>query len=183
MPVYTAAGGGRGVIVVEARKGPNGASPGTTLNPSDPSQRPSVEIQADLPLGNGSVEECDLAGNGNEGGGIPAIVPPGFGPDPSITHALRDFACRFQPPIVATKKNSFDLQLACTLDASGNIRFLSPVSDNTVLWQYCDAISSEAVFRPGTTTLTVRVNDSRGTPGATAQIRVKVPTPTPTPHA
>jgi hypothetical protein len=164
----------QGVIVVEGATGASGFPASGSLMPGSDG-RPDLQIESTEDLGNGSTAVCDTGPpppSGN-GGGIPGIPTPYFGPDPGptpfITNALNDFACRFQV---------FSSGAPCTkIDDSGIEKTVSP--DAAI--QFCDPVASTATFPIDTegTILTVRLRDTVGNTGPTAQIVVRVVTPTP----
>lgn len=127
--------------------------------------RPDLQIQANRPLGNGSVQVCDVTQ-----GGVPAINPPRYdASDNNITAALLDFACRFQ---VLSGNDP------CTLlDASREPKKLN--SQSSI--QYCLLSSGKATFPAGDTLVTARIRDKSGEVGPQAQIIIRVATPTPKP--
>jgi hypothetical protein len=164
------------VIVVEGAAGRSGLPPSGSLMPGFEG-RPDLQIESTKNLGNGSPDVCDTGPPPPKGtgGGIPGIPTPYFGPDPGptpfITNALNDFACRFQV---------FSSSLPCTnIDDSRDEKTVSPDAEI----QFCDAVSSTAAFPidPVGTILTVKLRDSAGNTGPTAQIVVRVVTPTPPP--
>lgn len=175
--VFLAQGGGRGLLVVEARPGTNGLPVGSELAPEEPVLRPDLQIFASRPLGNGSAVVCDRgqAPPLGMGGGIPAVDPPDFGGDQTTTDAINDFACRF-----AVQPSRED---ACTLDNLGNFDFVS--SQTTI--QFCSQVASVMAFPPGDTLLTVRLRDVAGNLGPAAQAVIRnlagaaTPTVTPAP--
>ncbi len=171
-----------GMIVVEGYPRPGSTSPvGTDLNPiPNSADRPDLQIEGDMAIGNGSTTVCDQ-GPPPVGGGVPAIPTPSFADgDQTITDTLQDFACRFA--IHATSDG------ACTMDAHGTKSFVtsslvSPSPTPKGIVQFCKQADTTETFPPGDTLLTVRLRDQAGQLGPTAQIivRVVVPTPTPTP--
>jgi hypothetical protein len=178
MQVWEAQGGERGMVVIEARRGNNNRNPGTFFPvsgyaPDPPPDAPSLQLQADRPLGVppkvGSLDVCDtgLPPPTGIGGGIPAINPPSFDPTQYNINAWNDYACRF-----TTAQASTD---ACSRNANGVFAFLG----QGTRVQYCYHTDLIASFPIGDTTLTVRVLDTSGVPGPTARIKVRVPTPTP----
>ena len=135
------------------------------LTPEQAGERPDLLIESSQPLGNGSAAVCDLGPPPpeGEGGGIPAIDPPDFGPGDSITAALLDFACRFAVQPTAGE--------ACTLNSFGDYAFRSP--DSTI--QYCNQFAAVSAFPVGLTVLTARLRDVAGNLGPPAQIVIDNP--------
>jgi hypothetical protein len=168
---------GRFAIVIEARPGSGGfpVNMSSKLHPLDPSVRPDLQIENTMPMGANPdpTVDCDTAVPPGLWGGIAAVVPPGFGPDPGITSALRDFACRFFALSPSTPY---------TLDANGAEALANPGANPTV--QFVDKVALSAAFPFGDSLLTVQIQDQppAGFPphiGPTAQIIVRVVTPTP----
>lgn len=170
--VHIAQGGGRGLLVVEARPGGNGQPVASVLTPDAEDERPDLQIIASRALGNGSTLVCDKGQPApiGMGGGVPAIDPPDFGPGQDITDAMTDLACRF-----AVQPSSDD---ACTLDNLGNFEFRG---QGTTI-QFCDQVATVSAFPAGDTVLSVRVRDVGGNLGPLAEIVVRnlaaQPTPT-----
>ena len=163
--------GGRVLLVIEARPGTSGAKVGSNLdvaldNSGHAVQAPDLQIENTQNMGRGSTAVCDI---GPDGGGIPAINPPDFGPSQFVTDALADFACRFEFHLPATP---------CTLDNTGNDSTLSPIPPTA---QFCDQVSATAAFPEGDSLFTVQLAVVVGNIGPTAQIVVRVVTPTPFP--
>ena len=159
---------GQFVIVVEGVAGLSGAVPGTTLRTS--LDRPDLQIESTQKLGNGSVAVCDTGPASSGGDGVPGINPPSFAPDdPVVTDVLKDFACRFQ---------AYKPSAPCTFtDASGEHKLVNPGA----AVQFCDFVASTAEFWPGDSLLSVKLRDTLGNLGPTAQIVVRVTPPTPKP--
>lgn len=172
MRVFPAQGGGRGMIVVEARQGINRRNPGRTLFVADPcSGRPSLEIESNRPLGLGLPFDCnDPFAEICEGGVPPVPFAPDFGED--VISTINKFTCHFQPTVV-------DPRDACTINSSGNFGFLGGFSGTQGSTQYCYNMGVDTAFPVGDTDLYMRVLDTDGNPGPTAVIRVRVPTPEP----
>lgn len=170
--IHLAQGGGRGLLVVEARPGGSGLPVASELTPFSSDERPDLQIIADRALGNGSTLVCDKGQPPpiGMGGGVPAIDPPDFGPGQDITDAMSDLACRF-----AVQPSNDD---ACTLDNFGNFHFLG---QGTTI-QFCDQVATVSAFPSGDTILSVRVRDVGGNLGPLASIIVRnlaaQPTPT-----
>ncbi len=156
--------------VIEARRGTSGQPVGAVLLPPTPTDRPSVWIESDRDLGCNptAAVECRVPGSI---GGVPGINPPSFAPGQTITDALTDYACRFEPPF-------FSSQGSCTyIDPTGMSSFVNP---NTQV-QFCTAATLGIAFPLGDSHLSVQLLDSVGNPGPTAQMVVRVVTPTPGP--
>lgn len=171
--MWEAQGGGRGLIVVEARRGSNNRNPGTFFpvggyTEDPPPERPSLQLESERPLGVppkvGSTDVCDtgLPPPGGIGGGIPAISPADFGDGQFVTNALNDYACRF-----TFTNSSAD---ACSRNANGNFSFLGSQTRE----QYCYNADVIAAFPEGDTMVHVRVLDTSGVPGPITRIIVRV---------
>ena len=170
------------MIVVEAKKGNSGFAVGTNNHPTNLSARPDLQIESNMPMGTPEATPgCDNPSlPPSAWGGIAAVPTPGsFGPDPSITVALRDFACRFGA--------AFSPTTPCTLVGNGMEGLGNPTPNPDA--QFCDSVSLSSAFPLGLSILTVQVRDAP-TPGPgrtpnigpTAQIVVRVITPTPSPQ-
>jgi hypothetical protein len=178
-PAYDSAGRrifnsltGQFIIVVEGRAGANGRAPGTSLLPSVVDNRPDVQVQSTRPFGNGDPQVPTMCPPGlfSLDGGIPAINPPSFAAGAMITNALNDFACRFDPNV--------GLSAPCTLlDATREPRLV----DTNARVQFCTRPRADERLQPGESVLTLKLRDTGGSTGPTAQIVVRVATPTPRP--
>ena len=158
-------------IVVEGAPGTDGLQAGKSTVPNGSDNRPDIQIQGTRNMGNGSTTVCDTGPVSAGGGGIPGISPTSYADDPMITDALTDLACRFEAFTAAPES-------ACTFtDASGVPK---PITGNATV-QFCDFVATTAALPPGESILTVKLRDSGGNTGPTAQIVVRVATPTPTP--
>ncbi len=163
------------MIVVEAKPGISNIEVGRSIyryNAEDPKERPDLEIQVDRPLGNGSVEVCDA--RRPKFGGIPAINPPSFDETPQVSAALNDLSCRFETFIESPG--------ACTVEETGDFKFLA---ENTDV-QFCMVVARSWQFPDGDTTVSVRLRDTDGNPGAVERFvlrRQPLPMPSPKPEA
>lgn len=178
IPVVSAQGGARGLLVIEARRGWNNRNPGTTFpvtsfTEDPPEDRPSLQIESNRPLGMapniGTLAVCDVGMPPpvGDGGGVPAVTPANFGPGQMITNAMNDYACRFTAVNASVN--------ACSRNPNGVFAFLGTATT----MQYCFNTDATMQFPEGDTLLTVQVLDTSSTPGPTARIIVRVPTPTP----
>lgn len=165
-PVYEVHRGNGFHIVLEARAGLSGRNPANRLVRGDvEAQRPDVQIQANRALGNGDPAVCDdyLSSSGLPVGGVPAVVPPSFANNATITRALNDFACRLtiQPSVTP-----------CTRNAFGELKRVSPLSQT----QVCTTapVDVDIDFPPGDTLLTALWLDVDGNAGGLARIVVRV---------
>jgi len=170
IPIYSPLYGAGFIIVVEAKPGRSGASPGTkSLNsdPSDPTARPDIQIEANRNLGNGSAAVCDIGPLPNPLGGIPGFDPPSFDPTSQmVADALNDFGCRFAAHTASDP---------CTLSDSGNPKLVAP--DTAV--QFCSAsvVGHESEFQQGDTLLTVQWRDNAAVPNLSLPSRIIVRVP------
>jgi dockerin type I repeat protein len=156
-PVYFRTSGFGFKIIVEGGIGLSGLPPGTVsfnTSPSDPSQRPDLQIESSNPLGDASVVVCD--------GGVPAVHPPNFGLDQAIANALNDFACNF---IASTSPN-----FACTQNAFGGTSFLGQGTQV----QFCAQVTRALSLPMDQTVLSVRLRDTAGNLGPVQQLILRV---------
>jgi hypothetical protein len=163
---------GQVIIVVEGKAGVSGFPPGSSLVPGGPDNRPDIQIQSTLPLGEPDPQVPSVCppGPSSVDMGVPGIDPPNFSEDPTVTAAINDFACRFDPFV--------GLAAPCTiLDASRDPKVVNPSASV----QFCNFVAANAPLKPGEAILTVKLRDSQKNTGPTAQIVVRVATPTPTP--
>jgi hypothetical protein len=167
-------------IVVEARRGTDGASPNTcgvfapvgntdALMPPCNDGRAAVQILADRPLGNGSSAVCDTSGP--NAGGVPAVPSLIYDDTQMVDDAIVDLACRFE--IHQTS------DVACTLNDLNNFAFVRGRDGDVVTTdrQYCTVpvVGHEIAFQHGITRLKVQVEDSAGNVGNQVEIAVRVP--------
>jgi hypothetical protein len=160
--VFTVSSGSGFMLVVEARPGNNGAVPGGNVPPPTPGLGiyPSLQIVANRPLGNGSVQICDKQPMSQGGGGVPGFPTPDFGPDK--IDAMVDLACRFELNLPSDP---------CTLDGNGNPATISNLPSNGR--QYCFPVTAKEAFSVGDTVLVARVADAAGNPGPPVAIVVR----------
>jgi hypothetical protein len=152
---------GRFLLVLEARRGSSNRLPGTNLYPSDPAQRPSLQILSERDLGeNPTTTVCDT-GPPPDGGGVPGVTPPDFRPGQDVTDALTDMSCRFT---VQTSPSS-----ACTR-RFGDFEFLGGGTER----QYCFQVPLTVVFPDGKTTVAAQVLDTSGNVGPRKEIVIEV---------
>jgi len=170
IPIYHRPLGTGFVVVVEGKPGSAKRNVGTSAfnsDPGDPNILPDLQIQANRDLGNGSTEICDNMPP--EFGGVPAINPPRFDRNQTITDAINDLGCRFvdgQGAPVARNSNN-----ACVLFEDGEFRF----QNSTSTAQYCSVVIPHAMrFPDGDTLITARLRDVSGNLGPVAQMIVRV---------
>jgi hypothetical protein len=156
-PVFFRTAGQGFKLIVEGRAGISGLSPGVTIldtAPGDPSRLPDLQVEASAQLGDGSPAVCD--------GGVPAVVPPDFGPTQLVADALNDLACHF---VVSTSP-----RFACTQNSLGDLDFI--VAQTQV--QFCLQVSSSLAFPDGDTVVSVRLRDIGGNLGPLYQLIARV---------
>lgn len=152
-------------ILVEARAGSSRLAPG--LPTFEPNRAPSLQIQADRPLGNGSERVCD--GDDPAPGGVPGINPPSFEPTEMIIDALNDFGCRFSngAPSPSPAGRACNSDQACLRFEDGTFGCESENEGAEV--QYCSQLISDVEeFAVGDTLLSARVLECRRGPGCSA---------------
>jgi hypothetical protein len=169
VPIYERQFGSGMILVVEATAGSSGRPPGVnTLNsdPTDPSVRPDLQLEANRNLGNGSAAICDVGPAPDQPiGGVPGIDPPSFDPGSQmIADALNDFGCRFD---VHTPLDP------CTLNSHDNAQFVA--SDTSVQLCTIGVVGHELELPTGDTLLTVQWRDTGGNLSLPRQIIVRVP--------
>jgi hypothetical protein len=176
VPVYQLQFGSFFRIIVEAGRGASDIPPARDTFQSD--SAPSFQIQANRPLGDGSLQVCDA--DGPFPGGIPAIDPPSFEPTEMIVDALNDLGCRFPDglPNPSPAGRGCSPQEACLRFDDGT--FGCETEEDGAEVQYCSQIISMIEeFPDGDTLLTARVLETRVTgrqpmPGPIEQIIVRV---------
>jgi len=166
LPLYVRANAAAFQIVVEGRPGSNGRPVGRSAYQSDLSSLPDLQVEVSQAIGNGSPDVCDSMGP--TAGGVPAINPPRFDATPEVIAAVNDLACRFLDG--SGHPQGRGPSEGCVLLDSGDEGFVNRAS--TV--QFCGLIEKALVFPPGDTTVTVRLLDTSGNPGAPAQLVVRV---------
>ena len=164
IPIYHRPFGFGFSLVVEGSRGLSNAPVGP-LSFNDLG-RPDLQIQVTRPLGNGSTIVCDDLPP--DAGGVPAINPPSFAEDQIISDRLNDLGCRFVDGAGVPESR------LCT---EGCVRFetgeFGCVSEETKT-QFCGLVARTIEFPPGDTLVTVRLIDTRGNPGPSAQIIVRI---------
>lgn len=147
------------MLVVEGGKGWSGKLPGSNVYPSDPAQRPDLQLLSSRNLGDGSVAVCDT---GSTGGGVPGLPALDFAAGQGVTNVLRDFSCRF-----SVHASSLD---ACTRVAYGDFGFLAAGTQK----QYCFEVPQTVSFPVGDTILAAQLKDVSGNLGPRTEIVVRV---------
>lgn len=152
-------------IVIEARPGASGSSPGIIQFTTQEGVRPDMQILSNRDLGSGagqgSAAVCDTSPP--DVGGVPGFNPPDFNSSAAVTNALNDFGCRFA-------NNTFD---PCILGDDDNSRFANPISSV----QFCTGgtVAKSLEFPKGDTLLVVQWRDFSGNIGTAARIILRVP--------
>jgi hypothetical protein len=167
VPVYQRLTGVAFSLVVEGMPGTSGFPVGTSAYQMDDTSLPDLQIEVSRDLGNASPAVCDSSGS--EAGGVPAIDPPHFDMGQSTIDAINDLACRFVDGTgkPGPRRNPSD---SCVMFATGDFGF---VDSNTTI-QFCGFVTGVMEFPVGDTTVTVRLRDTGGNPGPTAQLIVRV---------
>jgi hypothetical protein len=173
IPIYQRPFGSGFSLVVEARRGISNSSVANLA--FDEFGRPDVQIQVTRPLGNGSQLVCDDGHFQLELGGVPAINPPSFADDQSISDRLNDFGCRFVNGAGQPLGRACSDDAACIRFQDG--RFGCVSAANPPPRQFCGQISQNLAFPTGDTLVTARVRDMAGNLGPPAQIIVRVAPP------
>jgi len=151
------------ILFVEGRPGRSGLPVALNLLSSVPGSvagRPDLQVLLSRPLGDGSPTVCDTAFPND--GGVPAVEPPTFAAEQSVSDAINDMSCRF--------RTFTEPSFACTQDSGNSFRFASPAS--TV--QFCTLVNDSIPFPRGDTVLTVRLRDTAGNLGEPVQIVVRI---------
>lgn len=169
IPVYTRPFGSGFRIVVEGGLGPSFEEIGASSFSFGGSSFPDLQIQANRPLGNGSLAVCDR--EGSTAGGVPAVDPPSFQQTPFILGAINDLSCRFVDGGGAFRgrQSSSDSCVQNPPD-SGVFAFVHP----STRIQFCALVDLAYAFPPGDTVVTVRLRDTAGNVGVPRQIVVRV---------
>lgn len=168
IPIYQRPFGSGFSIVVEARRGI--ANKNVATFAFDEFARPDLQIQVDRPLGDGSALVCDDGMFQFEIGGVPAIDPPSFADDQSISDRLNDLGCRFLNGSGQPIARACNEKFACIRFQDGRFGCVSPQAQR----QFCGQISQNLEFPDGDTLVTARVRDIDGNLGPPAQIIIRV---------
>jgi hypothetical protein len=166
IPIYQPSFGYGFSIVVEAKSGPTRVPVAKSTFSSG--SAPDLQIQVTRALGDGSTIVCD--DTPPILGGVPAINPPTFSNDPTITDRLNDLGCRFIDGSGAKIGRACTESTACVLGTDGQFACAEP--DSSV--QFCGFIGQILAFPAGDTLVTVRVRDLQGAVGPAKQLIVRV---------
>jgi hypothetical protein len=172
VPIYQFPFGFGFIVVVEAKRGPSGESPGPST--FQPSGVPDLQIAASRTLGNGSATVCDA--RPPNAGGVPELDFHSLDDTAAVSDALNDFGCRFvdgeglrQARSCAEGCVRFETgELGCVVQGAPSVASTQ---------QYCAAIDTPMEFPPGDTLLTVRLRDLEGALGAIRQMILRVVPP------
>ncbi len=174
VPLFSRTTGSGFRLVVEGKPGLNGKAVGVSTYASDLTSFPDLEIEVSRPLGNGSTTVCDVSRTPGPGvppeGGVPAINPPDFSLTQTNINAVNDLACRFRDGAGNTT--------AITSRNDGCVKFLPTEDygfvDSATTAQVCGFVTGVLIFPAGETTVTARLRDVDGIPGATTQLVIHV---------
>jgi hypothetical protein len=176
IPIYIRSAGSGFSIVVEGRRGPSGAAVGESTYREDVTDFPDLQIISSNALGNGSEAVCDNVRPND--GGVPGTSSASFTATAATIRAVNDFACRFRDG--QGQPRGVGQQDACVQFPSGDYQFVDPTS--TI--QFCGVVTRVAAFHDGDSLVTVRLRDTEGFVGPSAQLIIRVePLPTPIPSA
>lgn len=177
VPIYRRPFGTGFMLVVEGKRScPEGnCIPGDSSY--EPEGAPSLQIQVNRALGDGSSAVCDDAPPFI--GGVPAIDPPSFASSARITDALNDLGCRFVDG-AGRPSGRGELDECSIID--GDFQFFDPtIPDPPGPYhagsdlQFCTGVIPNGMrFPVGDTLVTARLLDRIGRPGPIAQIIVRV---------
>jgi hypothetical protein len=158
------------MVVIEGKPGISNVEVARGIfryDPADPKQQPDLQIEANRPLGDGSLAVCDA--RRPTIGGVPAVDPPSFAPNAKVSAALNDFACRFESFI--------ESNASCTVNKFGDFEFLNAKESKV---QFCMVVARSWQFPPGNTEVSVRLRDTDGNVGPVTRFVVEFkPNPTP----
>lgn len=171
IPIYQRPFGSGFQIVVEARRGIANKSVGTFA--FDEFGRPDLQIQVNRPLGDGSALVCDDGMFQFEIGGVPAIDPPSFADEQSVSDRLNDLGCRFLNGAGQPIARACNEKFACVRFQDGRFGCVSAQAQR----QFCGQISQNLEFPDGDTLVTARLRDTDGNPGPPTQIIIRVAHP------
>lgn len=173
IPIYERPFGSGFSLVVEASRGASNASVANFA--FDEFGRPDLQIQVNRPLGDGSALVCDDGHFQFEIGGVPAINPPSFSDDQSVSDRLNDLGCRFLNGAGQPLGRACSDKFACIRFQDG--RFGCVSQSIPAPRQFCGQISQNLAFPTGDTLVTARVRDVAGNLGPQAQLIVRVAPP------
>ena len=162
-PIFARPHGEGFSLVIEAKPGTNGQSPGTTAVVGSGESLPDLQVIVSRPLGDGSVALCDTALP--QLGGVPAADPFGYDSAQAVT-AVNDLGCRVEDG----RGEPLGGGNACTRPATLNNGFVA--GDSTR--QFCLPIAAAWAFPAGDTIVRARVRATNGTVGPEAEIVIRV---------
>ncbi|MDX2169060.1 MAG: dockerin type I repeat-containing protein [Deltaproteobacteria bacterium] len=165
---------GQFLLVVEAGPGTSNRQPGsegvvsggTEVPIAHASGRPSLQVQSQRKLGNGSAAiDCRTIPLG----GVPGFPNLDFAATSAVTTGLIDMACRFEYFSASS--------VACTRNRYGDFAFLGSGSSR----QYCFAVKNVDEFPDGVNVVAVQLRDVSGNLGPKKEFVVIVEPPSVTP--
>ncbi len=129
---------------------------------------PDLQLLVSRPLGDGSLEVCDVQIDGPNGG-VPATDPPVFSDSRATVDAINDLGCRVNNGAGEAVLRAPSGQ-ACTRFESGDFTFVNEVSSG----QFCLPIALAWAFPQGDTIVSARLRSSSGSLGRPQQIVVRI---------
>jgi hypothetical protein len=152
------------LLAVEGAKGSSNLDPGTNIFPFG-DDRGDLQILFSRDIGDPGNNNriCDKGPPPLPFGGVPGINPPIFGPDPEVTEAIQDVACRF-----SVQENS---EVACTRSRFGAFSYLGGPPSRK---QFCFQVSQTTVFEAGDTVVAVQLRDVAGNLGPKKEFIIRV---------
>jgi len=177
VPIFTrlagATGGASGFrLVVEGKPGTSGVALAASTLSDNVADLPDLQIQANRPLGDGSIAVCDTAQPtpGPAQGGVPAISPPSFAASTNHSNIINDLACRFRDGQGQTMGIGSSIDSCVKMEPTEDYGFVHPETDV----QFCGFVSAILTFPRGDTLVTVRLRDQAGNVGTPAQMIIRV---------
>lgn len=167
VPIFLRTQGFGFLIIVEGRRGGDGALPGSTTSvdaPGDPDALPDLQIILSRAIGdNPTAAVCDHTPPDN--GGVPAA--PSFARTVPITDAINDFGCLFVDGNGNPRGRSSTE--ACYVPPDAVPRFVNSLSQI----EYCATIARTVAFPKGDTLVTVRLRNVNGIVGQEARMIIR----------
>jgi hypothetical protein len=163
-PLFVRPHGQGFTLIVEARKGVERGSIGSTTY--EPGEAPDLQVLVSRPLGDGGAGVCE--GDGTRGG-VPATPELAFSSDPAVIAAMNDLGCR-----AYERRGSARPSTRAPLSDYDPFEFVrndSPIQSEI---QFGIPIARAWSFPVGDTIVAARVIDVRGTPGTVEEIVVRV---------
>lgn len=164
IPIYARPVGAGFTLVVEGGPGSSKRAVGVSSFDAFVTTMPDLQIISSRDLGDGSNEVCDY--RLPSGGGVPGIASEDI--DTASIAMVNDFACRFRDG--QDQPQGRGPNDGCVYFETGAFGFVN--NQSTI--QFCAAIDRFMEFPLGDTLLTVRMRDTSGNLGPSAQIVVRV---------